>query len=116
MNKEKEDILKKTAREYYQSASEELSKGRNNSAVVLFFKAVIALSDLYILIKIGRTPSSHSDRFSIAREKFPEVYTIIDKDFPFYQDSYNILMSKELAEVIKQDAEEIAGKIGFNLQ
>ncbi len=114
-NNGKFEILSKTAREYYRSAIDEFGKERYNSAVVLFFKSVVALADLYVLKNIGETPSSHNDRFKITREKFPEVYNILDKDFPFYQDSYNILMSKELAEVIREDAEEIAGKVGIKL-
>ena len=115
MIEDKKEILERTAKEYYQSANEELKKGRNNSAVVLYFKLLIALTDLYLLIKTGKTPSSHNERFLVTKEKFPEIYNLIDKDFPFYQDSYNILMSKEIAEVIKNDAEKIAKEIGFNL-
>ena len=44
-----------------------------------------------------------------------DVYNIIDKDFPFYQDSYFQLMSKELAEVIKNDAQIMAEKTKINL-
>jgi len=112
---QKESILEKTAREYYVSGNEELSKKRNNSAVVLFFKSLVALVDLYIYKKLKITPSSHNHRFSIVKEKFNDIYNLLDKDFPFYQDSYNILMSKELAEVIREDAEKIAKEIGLNL-
>lgn len=115
MLEDKKEILKKTAKEYYLSANEELSKKRNNSAVVLYFKSLIALTDLFLLIETGRTPSSHNERFFVTKDKFPKVYNLIDKDFPFYQDSYNILLSKELAEVIKEDAEKIAKEIGINL-
>lgn len=110
---DKKEILKKTASEYYISAKDDLSKGRNNSAVVLFFKTLVVLADLYILDRTGKTPSSHGNRFAITKEKFPNIYNLLDKDFPFYQDSYNILMSKELAEVIKEDAEKIAKEIRF---
>jgi hypothetical protein len=106
----KEEILDKTAREYYQSGIEELTKGRNNSAVVLFFKTLIALTDLYILQQTGDTPSSHNDRFKKTQNNFPEIYNLIDKDFPFYQNSYIQIMTKELAEVIKEDAKFIAEK------
>lgn len=109
-NSTKKEILGKTAKEYFQSGEEELKKERYNSAVVLFFKSLVAFSDLFILLKTGKTPSSHGDRFRITEEKFPEVYNLLDKDFPFYQDSYNILMSKELAEVIKDDARKLAEK------
>lgn len=115
LKKDKEIILEKTAKEYFDSGKEELKKARNNSAVVLFFKSLVALVDLYIYQKTGKTPSSHGERFSIAKNNFLEIYNLLDKDFPFYQDSYSLLMSKELAEVIKGDAEKIAKEVGIKL-
>ncbi|MBI3334352.1 hypothetical protein HYZ97_02605 [Candidatus Pacearchaeota archaeon] len=111
----KENILEKTAREYYLSGIDELSKERYNSSVVLFFKALVSLIDLYIFNKKGKTPSSHGERFRITESLFPEVYDILDKDFPFYQESYVHMLSRELAEVIKEDAEKIAEKCGIKL-
>ena len=95
-DKEKADILEKTAREYFDS--------------VLFFKSLIALADLYLLQNKGITPSSHNDRFRKLHENFPNIYNLIDKDFPFYQNSYFQIMSKELVEVIKNDAKFMAEK------
>ena len=106
----KEEILIKTAKEYFYSGNDEFNKGRYNSAVVLYFKALVSFSDLYVLQKTGNTPSSHNDRFNITKEKFPEVYNLLDKDFPFYQSSYVQIMDKELAEVIKDDAKVMAEK------
>src|SRR3989344_4531164 len=111
----KSEILEKTAKEYFQAAEDELQKGRNNSAVVLFFKSLVAFIDLYILHQTGNTPSSHTNRFSITREKFPEIYELLDKDFPFYQDSYVQILSKELAQVIKEDAKTVAYKTKIKL-
>jgi hypothetical protein len=108
--REKVDILIKTAKEYFNSAEDEFGKKRHNSAVVLYFKSLIALVDLFILQRTGDTPSSHNDRFRITQDNFPEVYDLLDKDFPFYQNSYFQIMSKELAEVVKNDAEIMAGK------
>lgn len=115
MKTEKEEILEKTAREYFNSGEDELKKERYNSAVVLFFKALVALVDLYIFQNTGSTPSSHGDRFRIIQEKHLEIYNILDKDFPFYQDSYIHLMSKELAEIIKDDAKIMATKAKIGL-
>jgi len=111
----KKYILIKSAKEYYSSGLDELNKNRFNSAVVLFFKSLVAFIDLYVFQKTGETPSSHTSRFRIAEEKFPEVYNLLDKDFPFYQDSYVQIMTKELAEVIKNDAEIMAGKTKVEL-
>jgi hypothetical protein len=111
----KRDILEKTAIEYFKSAEDELKKERYNSALVLYFKSLVALSDLYILIQLKITPSSHTERFSITKKEFPSVYSLLDKDFPFYQDSYVQIMSKELAEVIKDDVLFMAEKTGIKL-
>jgi hypothetical protein len=111
----KEEILKKSGREYFHSGNDELNKGRYNSAVVLYFKALVSFSDLYVLQTTGNTPSSHNNRFAITKEKFPEVYNLLDKDFPFYQSSYIQIMNKELAEVIKDDAKSMAQKTKTDL-
>ncbi len=110
LQKEKAEILKKTAQEYFDSAEDDFNKERYNSAVVLYFKSLVALVDLFVLQKTGDTPSSHNERFRITQENFQEVYNLLDKDFPFYQDSYFQIMSKELAGVIKNDAKIMAEK------
>jgi len=106
----KQNILEQTAKEYFSAGEDELKKERYNSALVLFFKSLIALTDLYIFQNTNETPSSHRARFFIAQTKFPEVYDLLDKDFPFYKDSYVQRISKELVEVIKDDAKIMAGK------
>jgi len=106
----KEEILIKSGKEYFYSGNDEFSKGRYNSAVVLYFKSLVSFSDLYVLQKTGNTPSSHNERFKITKEKFSEVYNLLDKDFPFYQSSYVKIMGRELAEVIKDDAKTMAEK------
>tara|TARA_Y100000310_G_C20267533_1_gene616458 strand:+ start:337 stop:630 length:294 start_codon:yes stop_codon:yes gene_type:complete len=97
MKEEKSEILGKTAREYFNSGEDEFKKQRYNSAVVLFFKSLVALIDLYILQKTNKSPSSHTERFRITQSKFQEVYDLLDKDFSFYQDSYVHILTKELA-------------------
>jgi hypothetical protein len=111
----KEEILEKTIKEYFSSAEDEYKKERYNSAVVLYFKSLVASIDLTILRETGKTPSSHNQRFEIAKNKFKDLYEILDKDFPFYQDSYNIIISKEITEVIKEDAHNIARKLKIEL-
>lgn len=106
----KQGILERSAKEYFQAGEDELKKKRYNSAVVLFFKSLVAFIDLYIFKQTGKTPSSHTERFRIAQENFSDVYELLDKDFPFYQDSYVHIMTEELAEVIKNDAQIMAEK------
>ena len=51
--------------------------------LLLYFKAISALCDIYIFIKEGKTPSNHTERFRILELKYPEIYKIIDKGFSF---------------------------------
>ena len=111
----KKEILEKNAKEYFSSGKEELKKSRYNSSVVLFFKALISLVDIYILKQTGKTPSSHANRFRTIQENFSDVYNIVDKDFPFYQNSYFQSMNREIAEVIKDDAKIMAEKTKIKL-
>jgi hypothetical protein len=106
----KEKILEKSAKEYFYSGNDEFDKERYNSAVVLYFKSLTSLIDLYILQNLGDTPSSHNERFKITKENFFEIYGILDKDFPFYQSSYIQIMTRELAEIIKDDTQNMAEK------
>lgn len=110
-----QEVLETSAKEYWDAGKDELAKHRCNSAVVLFFKALVALVDLYILMKTGHAPSSHAARFRTTKKRFPEVYNLVDKDFPFYQDSYVHRMTKEVAEVIRDDAQTMAEKTKVRL-
>jgi len=105
MGTEKE--LKENIKEFYESALQSEKEKKFNVAVTLYFKTIAVLTDLYILQKEGKIPSNHSERFRILESKYPEIYKIIDKDFPFYQDSYRIKLNKEVCEVLKNDAKQL---------
>ena len=109
---EKESILRENSEEYYSLGLEAFTRGKYNTATTLFFKALAALCDLYILKKEGFVPSSHSHRFKILKEKYPNIYTLVDRDFPFYQDSYTKKMDKESATLLKEDVEYLKKIIG----
>ncbi len=100
---EKDQILLENVREYVQEANEALEKKHYNSAVTLYFKALAVLTDWYILKKRGIIPSNHSERFQILREEYPEVYALLDKDFPIYQNSYKLKLDLNYALVLKND-------------
>lgn len=101
---EKELILQENYEEYLEFAEQALEKKKFNAAVTLFFKAIGAAADLLILLKEGKVPSSHTQRFTILKERYPAAYSILDRDFPFYRDSYTKKLSEETAEVLKEDA------------
>ena len=104
---EREKILRDNFDEYFQLGLKAFNEQKYNSATTLFFKAIVALCDLFLLKNDGRVPSSHSDRFRTIEEKYPELYKILDRDFPFYQDSYTKKMDKESAELLKDDIGKI---------
>lgn len=110
---EKEEILIENFEEYFNQGLELFKKEKYNSATTLFFKAIAALCDLFILRKEGFIPSSHANRFRILEEKYPEIYRIADRDFPFYQDSYTKKMDNESAKLLKEDAEALKRKVGI---
>lgn len=103
-----EEILFQNVVEYKKNAMRAHEEGDYNTAVTLFFKAMIALADLHILKKEGKTPTSHKNRFRILEERYPEIYRIVDKDFSFYQDSYKSKLDKEVSTILKEDVERIA--------
>lgn len=110
------NVLLENAREYYKNAVGAEERDEYNTAVTLFFKVISSLCDLYILIKEKILPSNHSERFRVLESKYPDVYSILDKDFPFYQDSYKSKLNKETCEVLKKDAEKIARLLNTALQ
>ena len=107
MNEELQKILKENSLEYYKNALEAEKRKEYNSAVTLFFKAISSLSDLFVLLKEGKMPSNHIERFRILQFRYPEIYRLIDKDFPFYQDSYKSKLNKETSEMLKEDAKRL---------
>lgn len=104
----RELILRENFTEYFEPAEQAFRLKKYNSATTLFFKAICAAADLFILTMEHLVPSSHTDRFCIAKDRYPELYNILDKNFPFYQDSYTKKMTKEAAEVLREDAQRIA--------
>ncbi len=110
---EKEKILLENFDEYYNLGLDAFQNQKYNSATTLFFKAIAALCDLFILKKEGFVPSSHANRFRILEEKYPKIYGLIDRDFPFYQDSYTKKLDKESAELLKDDIQTIREATGI---
>ncbi len=104
-------ILTDNLREYLELAEEAYIKEKYNSSATLFFKALCAGIDLYVYQKRGFVPSSHTHRFRVLEEHYPELYRLIDKDFSFYQDSYTTKLSKEACEVLADDARYIAKEV-----
>lgn len=111
--KEQERILIENVKEYYEFGLKAFHEKKFNSATTLFFKALASLADLFILKKEGKIPSSHQNRFRILEKKYLDVYNVLDKDFPFYQDSYTNKMDYETANLLKNDVEKFKKDFNF---
>jgi len=109
----KEEMLMQNIKEFYSEGNSAFDRGSFNTATSLYFKALAVLADWIILKKEGFIPKNHTDRFRILEQKFPEIYDLLDKDFPAYQDSYSLSLDKDTAKVLKDDFKKIAQKVGF---
>ncbi len=114
-NTEQESILLSNISEYFNAALKHKHSKEYNSAVTLFFKAIAALGDLFLLRNEKKIPNSHTKRFLILKNKYQDVYLILDRDFPFYQDSYTNKMNLEETELLENDARELVKKLNLKL-
>ena len=110
-----EDALIQNIKEYMKNALESKSKGEHNTAVTLFFKAMAAICDLYLLKKDRFLPSSHVHRFRVLESKYPEIYRIIDKNFSLYQDSYKLRMDFNASGVMEKDVRKLSKITGIQI-
>jgi HEPN domain-containing protein len=104
---EKEKFLIENAKEFLTKAKEADNDKAYNSAVTLYFKAIAVLVDLFVFRREGRIPSNHAERFRILERKYSTLYRIMDKDFPIYQQSYQLRLGKEYSEVLRKDVEKV---------
>jgi len=109
------NILIENAEEYYKNAVLSEDKKEYNTSVTLYFKTISTLCDLFIFINEGKVPSNHVERFRILELKYYEIYKIIDKDFPFYQDSYRTRLTREVSLMLKNDAKKLSEIIGIKI-
>ena len=100
--------LSKTIIEEYEGGVEELEKGRYKNSTILLSKALFAICDLIINIKLGRLPKNHGERFKILKDEFSEVYPIVDEIFTHYIDAYSKPILRETCEIIKNGIQKIA--------
>jgi len=112
---DEEIILTDNVKEFMHGARKALEDKEYNSAVTLYFKAIAVLIDLFILRKEGFIPSNHNERFRLLEKKYPFLYAILDKDFPIYQQSYRLKLTKDYAEVLANDFKKTVGFTGIKI-
>ncbi len=89
------------------------SNKKYNTAVTLYYKALVEICDLELLNKLNKIGSNHTERFRLLEKHSPELYSIASKMFRYYRDSYTQEISSIIAELIKENV-ETAKKIIFD--
>jgi len=111
-----EEFLIENIKEFVKEAREAKLNKAYNSSVTLFFKALAVSCDLYILRKEGLIPKNHTERFEILKNRYNEIYRILNKDFPVYQQSYRLKLGKEYAEVLEEDVKKLIKIAKINIE
>ena len=88
--------------ELYESAELLINSSKFKSAVILLSKALFALADYILFREYGKIPKSHSDRFRALERKNPGIYTVIDKVWSKYIDTYSKPSSEESFELLRE--------------
>jgi len=99
------------ATEFLMSGEENLNKNRYNAAASDYFKAIVILCDYLIYREIKLLPKNHTERFSLLKNHFRDIYIKVSGLFKLYTDSYNIKLKKEDVIKIKDYANEIKNYI-----
>jgi len=113
--KPSEEPLLQNVKEYMRNALAAKSKGEHNTAVTLFFKAMVGICDLHLLRKEGFLPSNHVQRFRILESRYSEIYRIVDKNFSLYQDSYKLRMDFTSSGIMEKDVRKLSKITGIQV-
>jgi len=103
-----ESDLKANIKEFIESAEEDFSKGRYNSAISSYFKAIATLCDMKIYEIRRILPKNHSERFIFLKTISNEAYKIISPLFKEYTKTYNLRLGKKDALLFKENANKIS--------
>lgn len=107
VNMDKKIILEENIKKFVNSANLLYNVKDFTSATIIYFKSLFCIFDLIILKDTGQTPKDHSERFRILEIKYPKLYTILDKLYPTYRNTYSANINKEICGKIKENVERI---------
>ena len=99
------ETIEKNLKEYLEIAEYSFSNKKFNSAVILYYKALVEICDLELLRKLNKIGANHVQRFELLETASPELYRIASKLFRFYRDSYNKELSETTAKLVKENVE-----------
>ena len=81
--------LEETFTEEYESALVLENLNKQKAAIILYSKALFALTDAIIFKKYKKLPKNYTERFRILENKEPIIHQIIDIIWSKYTDTYN---------------------------
>ena len=99
------EIIKKNFAEYLEVADYSFNNRKFNTAVTLYYKALVELCDFELLNKTNKIGANHTERFDLIKINSPMLYSIASKLFRYYRDSYNKQMTETIARIIKENVE-----------
>jgi len=89
------DDLKANIQEYIEVGESAFKQGKYNSAVIMYFKAMVGICDYIIKKELGLESKSHSERFAVLRLHYGDLYKTVSKYFDFYTDAYERRITKQ---------------------
>ena len=108
----KEDLIL-NYKDFISSAEDGFGRGKYNPAVSSYFKAIVILCDWKIYVDRNLLPKNHTERFYFLDQHYPLVYSIVNRLFGKYKDSYNIRLGKEDALEMRENVRKIENLLGF---
>ena len=99
--------LLKNAKKFLDSADIVYKSLDYTSATILYFKALFVIIDYIILSAQGKSPKDHAERFRILEKDFPGLYSLLDKYYPVYRDTYSLSIKKEVCNEVKRVIETV---------
>lgn len=102
-----EQDLKANIKEFLESAEEDFTKGRYNSAISSYFKAIATICDLKIYETRRTLPKNHSERFLFLKISFQEAYSIVNNLFDNYIKTYNLRLGRRDALLFRENVKKI---------
>jgi len=103
-------------RRFWRSAEMVYKEKDYTSATILYFKCLFVLLDAIIFRNKKKTPKDHTERFQILKESLPKYYTILDKIYPVYRDTYALQIEQEKCDEVRKHVRAIAKEQGISLE
>jgi len=94
--------LKLKARNYFLLGTVAERLGMTSESASNWFKALFALDDYALSLKLGKVPKDHTERFIMLKASSPVLYEITDRVFSTYRRTYTQNLRPEELLLVKK--------------